>query len=131
MDLDQAAALARSLPGAEEGERRGALAWSVNGKVFAWERPYTKADIKRFGVEPYPQEPLVAVRTAGLVEKEALLASSSPAVFTMEHFDGFAAVLVELGQVEAEELREVVVDGWSVYASPAQLAEQDTAPGSQ
>ncbi|WGX94464.1 hypothetical protein [Nocardioides sp. L-11A] len=125
MDLDEVAAFARALPGAEEGERRGALAWSVNGRVFAWERPYSKADIKRFGGEPYPQQPIVAVRTAGLVEKEALLASSSPAVFTIVHFDGYAAVLVELAGAGPEELWEILVDGWSVHASADQLAAYD------
>lgn len=127
MDLDSAAALARSLPGVEEGERRGTLTWSVGGKTFAWERNYSKADIRRFGDGPYPQPPIVAVRTAGLAEKEALLASSSPAVFTIEHFNGFSAVLVELAAVSEEELREVLVDGWSVYAPPDALAEYDAS----
>ena len=125
MDLDEAAALARSLPGVEEGERRGTLTWSVGGKTFAWERGYSKADIRRFGDDPYPQPPLVAVRAAGLAEKEALLASTSPAVFTIEHFNGYAAVLVELAAVTDEELREVLVDGWSLYAPPDALAEYD------
>lgn len=117
--------LARSLPGVEESDRRGGLTWSVGGKVFAWERSYSKADIKRFGDEPYPQEPIVAVRTAGLAEKEALLASTSDAVFTIQHFNGYAAVLVELAAVDPEEIREVLVDGWSVYAPPEALEAYD------
>jgi hypothetical protein len=128
VDLEDAAALARSLPGVEEGERRGALTWSVGGKTFAWERGYSKADIRRFGDDPYPQPPIVAVRTAGLAEKEALLASSSPAVFTIEHFNGYAAVLVELAAVTDEEMREVLVDGWSISAPPDALAQYDARP---
>jgi len=129
VDLDDVAVIARELPGAEEaegtGHRRGSRVWKVADKMFAWERPYSKADIKRFGGEPYPQEPVVAVRTAGLAEKEALLASTSDAVFTISHFDGYAAVLVELATVAPDELREVLVDAWSVYAPPDALAEYD------
>jgi hypothetical protein len=124
MDLDDVARIALALPGVEEGERRGTLTWSVAGKVFAWERPYSKADIRRFGDQPYPAEPLVGVRTAGLAEKEALLASSSPAVFTIEHFEGFAAVLVDLAHVAEDELSEVLTDGWLAMAPERLIAER-------
>lgn len=65
------------------------------------------------------------VRTAGLAEKESLLASTSDAVFTISHFDGYPAVLVEVAAVSPEELREVLVDGWSAYAPPEALTEYD------
>jgi len=124
MDLDDVARLALALPGVTAGERRnGTLTWSVAGKVFAWERPYTKADIKRFGDQPYPREPLVGVRTGGMNEKEALLASTSEAVFTIEHFKGYDAVLVELAAVTEEELGEILLEGWLAKAPP-DLAEQ-------
>lgn len=116
MDLGDVARLALALPGVEEGERRSGLTWSVGGKVFAWERHYSKADIKRFGDEPYPAEPLVGVRTAGLNEKEALLATTSASVFTIAHFDGFAAVLVELATVSEQELAEVLDEGWQAMS---------------
>ena len=118
------ARIVAALPGVEEGERRGGLTWSVAGKVFAWERAYTKADIKRFGDKPYPAEPLVGVRTAGLNDKEALLASTSPSVFTMAHFDGYAAVLVELATVSEEELTEVLTDGWLAKAPERLIADR-------
>lgn len=130
MDLEDVAALARSLPAVEETQgtgHRDGLVWSVAGKTFAWERGYSKADIKRFGGEPFPQQPIIAVRTAGLAEKEALLASSSDAVFTIAHFDGYAAVLVEVAAVEADEMRDVLVDGWSTYAPADALAEYDAS----
>jgi hypothetical protein len=124
VDFEDVARIVSDLPGVEEGERRGTRTWAVAGKGFAWERPYTKADLKRFGDQPYPAEPLVGVRTAGLNEKEALLASSSDAVFTIEHFTGYAAVLIDLANVEDDELTEVLVDGWLAMAPERLIAER-------
>jgi hypothetical protein len=50
--IEDAAALAARLPEVTQGEDshgRGTATWSVGGKAFAWERPFSKADIKRFG----------------------------------------------------------------------------------
>src|SRR5262249_59284904 len=42
--LDDAARMAAGLPEVAEGESRGNRTWSVGGKAFAWERPFSKAD---------------------------------------------------------------------------------------
>lgn len=114
--LDDVAAMALALPDVAEGERNGQRTWMVAGKVFAWERRFSKADIRRFGDVSPPCDPIVAVRVADLGEKEALLAAGSPAVFTIPHFDGFAAVLVELDKVGRRALRDVILDGWLACA---------------
>ena len=85
-----------TLPDVEEGAKWGNHTWTVGGKVFAWERAYSKADLKRFGDATPPRPPILAVRVEDLHEKEAVLAEGSRGVFTIPHFDGYAAVLVEL-----------------------------------
>ena len=46
--LDDVARIALDLPEAVEAEQRMGRTWSVRGKTFAWERPFSKADLKRF-----------------------------------------------------------------------------------
>ena len=121
--LDDVARLASELPGATEGERHGNRTWSVAGQAFAWERPFSKADVRRFGDETPPAGPIVAVRTEDLGEKEALLAAHPAAFFTIPHFDGYSAVLIQLRKVSGPALREAVTDGWLACA-PARLAAQ-------
>jgi hypothetical protein len=123
LTFDDVARLAMELPGVSEGvtKHRPNRAWSVNGVGFAWERPFSKADIKRFGVAGPPSGPILAINTADLAEKEAILGSSSAAFFTIEHFNNYPAYLVKLDEVSEEELREALTDGWLAKA-PADLA---------
>ena len=118
MTFDDVARLALQLPEVTEGEQRGNRTWFVNGKGFAWERPLTKADIKRFGEVAPPVGPILAVRVADLNEKEAVLAANHAGFFTMAHFDGYPAVLVQLDRASRAAVREAVVDGWLACAPP-------------
>ncbi len=120
--LDDVAELVAGLPEVSEGERHGNRTWSVVGKGFAWERPFSQADLKRFGDETPPEGPILAIRVGDLAEKEAVLAAQPAAFFTIPHFNGYAAVLVQLRLVSRPALREALLDGWLACAPP-RLAE--------
>jgi len=65
----------------------------------------------------------LAVRVEDLGEKEAVLASQPKAFFTIPHFDGYSAVLIQLPKVSKTALREAIVDGWLACA-PARLTDK-------
>ena len=121
--IDDVSRLALRLPEVTEGERHGGRTWFVASKAFAWERPFSKADLKRFGDQVPPDGPILAVRVEDLGEKEAVLAAHPAAFFTIPHFDGYSAVLIQLARVTPEALREAIVDGWLACA-PRALADR-------
>jgi len=121
--IDDVARIAAALPEVTEGESRGNRSWAVAGKAFAWERPYSLADLKRFGDAAPPDGPILAVRVEDLGEKEAVLAAQPGAFFTIPHFDGYPAVLVQLRKVSMKALREAILDGWLARA-PEHLTER-------
>ncbi|HEY4441294.1 MAG TPA: MmcQ/YjbR family DNA-binding protein [Candidatus Elarobacter sp.] len=108
---DQVRRYALEMPGAEETTSRGNSAWTVDKKFFVWERPLHKTDLAALG-DAAPSGPILGVRTADLDMKEALLASAPGVIFTIPHFDGYNAVLVELAKVSAKQLKELIVEAW-------------------
>ncbi len=122
VSIDEAAQIAESLPEVTVGEKYGNRTWIVDGKGFAWERPFSKADVKRFGEATPPSGPILAARLADLHEKEAVLAANKKGIFTIPHFDGYAAVLIQLDVVSRRTLRDALSDAWLACA-PKRLVE--------
>jgi hypothetical protein len=123
MSIDEVAATAMALPGVTEGERYGTRTWFVGRKGFAWERPFSKADLKRFGTAPPPKGPILAVSVGDLDEKEAILAEAPKGVFTISHFDGYAALLIQLDVATKGVIRELVIDAW-LGSAPRAVADE-------
>ena len=119
MTLDDVDAFATSLAGVTVGARWGNRTWMVGAKAFAWQRPFSKADIKRFGDETPPSGDILAVRVESLDAKDALLSIAPPGFFTIPHFNGYAAVLIQLKKARAKDVRAAVLGAHSTVISNA------------
>ncbi|MGH7903827.1 MAG: MmcQ/YjbR family DNA-binding protein [Candidatus Dormibacteraceae bacterium] len=116
MNIEDAAEIALTFPGVTEGTRWGNRTWSVAGKGFAWERPLSKADLRRLGDRPPPEGPLLAVRVANLEEKDVLMMDPPEGFLDIEHFRGYPAVLIKLEVVTGNVLRAAIAEAWRVCA---------------
>lgn len=119
-DEDDVRRIAMSLPETTHED----LSYSVRGKSFAWTY-MERVHPKRARV---PRPDVLAVRVDGQVEKQALLESDPATYFTTDHYNGYPAVLVRLPEVDADELSELLTDGWRVQA-PRSLVKEFDARG--
>jgi hypothetical protein len=128
-DLDE---LALGLPQAtKELSEDGRPAYRVHGKLFCCQRG-RRAD----ALDPDTGERLADVlmfRVADLDVKELFLADDRGIFFTTPHFDGYAAVLVRIPQLERldrVELGDLVAEAWLTRAqkrvAKAWLAEHSS-----
>jgi hypothetical protein len=103
-------AFARRLPGVTVGTSWGHRTWMVGKRAFAWERPFTKADVRRFGDETPPAGEILGVRVESLEAKDALLEIAPPGFFTIPHFQGYPALLIALRKARARDVRAAIED---------------------
>jgi hypothetical protein len=119
--------IATSLP--ETSERinghTGQPQWRVKDTMFAWDRPLRGGDLAALGAAA-PKGAVLAVRTADLDAKDALLAENPDVYFTTPHFNGYTAVLIRLSRIKVPELREVLTDGWLARAPKRLVKEAQT-----
>ena len=119
---EQVRRYALALPGAAEETSRGHAAWTVNKKFFLWERPLRKSDLAALG-DAAPAGEILGIRTADLEMKEAILRSDPKVFFTIPHFDGYPAVLIELAKISAKELKSVIEEAWLARAPERAVRE--------
>ena len=100
----------------------GLMSWRVKDKLFVWERPLRKSDLRALG-DDAPTGEILGARVEHEGAKLALVESDPEIYFTIPHFDGYAAVLVLLEKIGVEELEELIVDAWLVRA-PKRLADE-------
>jgi hypothetical protein len=112
--------LALALPESVERFQHNAQGWAIRDKGFAWERPLRKGDLAALG-DAAPEGPILAARVPDLGAIQALLADDPAVYFTIPHFNGYAAILVRLSEIEVDELAELLTEAWLARA-PKRLA---------
>jgi hypothetical protein len=125
-DVDEICA---SLPDTELGVSWGNLpTWKVpagpRGKGFLLYRAPHKTAIDPDTGEMY--DDLLVIITPTAVEKNALVEDDATPFFTIPHFKGFNAVLVQqsrLGELDRDELAEIITDAWATRASKKLVKE--------
>ncbi|MBI1376774.1 MAG: MmcQ/YjbR family DNA-binding protein [Frankiales bacterium] len=122
---DDVERIARGLPEVDEAPtgHDGLRGWRVRGKRnLVWERPLRPRDVRELeelgGVAP--DGPVLGVRVPDLDSKDARLAEDPDAVFTVPHFDGYAAVLVRLDEIDVADLEDLITDAW-VHLAPKRV----------
>ena len=102
---------------------RGNPIYQVGGKSFVFFRtPRPDAADPGTG-ERYPDVIMFWVPSES--DKQALIQDQASPFFTTPHFDGHPSVLIRgsrIGELNVQELTEVIQDAWLSQASPARAA---------
>ena len=111
----------------ETASGHGGRQWRVRDKTFAWERPLRRKDLAELG-DAAPAGPVLAASVPDEGAKRALVAAEPDVYFTTHHFDGYAAVLVRLDELEPAALTELVGEAWACRAPKRLLAPFPAGP---
>jgi hypothetical protein len=91
----------------------------VAGKAIAWTWR-ERVDPKKPRV---PNPDVIAVRIAQDSEKELLIEMDPAVFFTEPHYNGYPAILVHLGAIDADALERILRDAWRLRAPRKLVAE--------
>jgi hypothetical protein len=103
---DDVARVALALPDAAQADAE--FEFRVNGTLFVWAWR-ERVDPRKAKV---PSREVVVVRVRDEMDKQTLLDSGDPALFTEPHFDGYANVLVRLHEVDPALLEKLITDSY-------------------
>lgn len=136
MQLSAVIAMADKLPAIEIVEKWGRKTWCVGGHSVVWVRPLGKRDVERIAEagQRVPAGDIVALTTENLDAKDALLSMELPGFFTIEHFNNYPAVLIELALAQAKHVRAAINDAHRVATAkppraPAKVKAKRAAAG--
>jgi hypothetical protein len=113
-DLDE---LALALPETTKETGDGRPTYLVHGKMFCFHRRPRPDAVDEATGERLTD--VLVFRVADLDVKDILLADPRALFFTTPHWNGYAAVLMRMGDLERidrDELRDLVVDAWLTRA---------------
>jgi hypothetical protein len=99
--------------------------WRVGKKLLAWERPLRPSDREALvaqGFQPHEGD-ILGVRVADEGVKFALISDDPAVYFTTPHFEGYAAVLVKLAEIDVGGLEELITEAWLARA-PRKLVQE-------
>jgi hypothetical protein len=125
--------IAQSMPGAERAEG-STVVYQVRRKSFVFFRNARPDAFDPETGERY--DDVIVFWVASDLDKQALVDDESTPFFTTPHFNGHPSVLLRgcrVGELDREELAEVVYDAWLARApkrlAAAWLAERGLEPG--
>jgi hypothetical protein len=114
-----------SLPEVEFGTSWGDRpTYKIRGRGFVLHRAPHGTAVDPATGEPY--DDLLVIVTPSAVEKQELVQDERLPFFTIDHFNGHNAVLVQqsrLGEMDRDELAEIITDAWAARA-PRTLAKK-------
>jgi len=130
-DLDE---LALAMPETTKEVKDGRPTYLVHGKFFVFHRTQRPDAVD--AETGQRMDDVLVFRVADLMEKELLLADDRGIFFTTPHWNGYAAVLVripQLEQLDRDELQDLVVEAWLTKAqkrvAKKWLAENEAEAG--
>ena len=120
---DEVAAACRALPEVTEtASGHGGRQWKVRDKSFVWERPLRRTDLEELGAAA-PTGSVLGASVPDEGAKRALVEAEPDVYSTTHHFDGYAAVLVRLDEIDPAALAELVGEAWACRA-PKRLLDR-------
>ena len=109
ISIEDVRSIAGSLPGAYENESYGGRpAWRTKPRMFTWVRDEPEA---------------LVVWVESEAEKLAMIDAEPDKFSTTPHYDGHPIVLVDLGAVDRQEVRELIEDSFRLRAPKTLVLE--------
>ncbi|GAB3329689.1 hypothetical protein RMN56_28355 [Micromonospora halotolerans] len=122
-DADDIRHLALALPHVVEIDSEG-FDFRVADRGFVWSYPE-----RRPGTPRRIRTDIAVLYVGDEAEKQALLLGEPEVFFTTPAYDGLPLVMLRLGQVSVDRLKELVTDAWRMRAPGSLVGDLDDGGG--